>query len=143
MVPGLSLFKKVRAAVLIGEARRLASLHQPGRALDKLLAAYAILGEVAPSARLPLEVNLSLAAMSANTDRYELALIAITLAQEQMPRDPALKAPDRVYLGAYIKALGLLCAGESWRDALTDRGVAAAAQTSGVRRHLRLNFPLT
>ena len=141
-MPGLSLFKKIRAAGLIGEARRLASLHQPGRALEKLLAAYAALGEGAPSARLPLEVNLSLAAMSANTNRYELASNAITLAQEQIPRDPTLKAPDRVYLGAYIKALNLLCAGESWRDALADREVVAAAQTFGVRRHLLRNFPL-
>lgn len=138
----MSILNKIRAAILVAEARRLSSVHQTRQAFEKMIAAYSRLGEQPPSARLPLEVNLSLAAMAANANRYGLVFDALALVENQLPTDRSLSNQDRRYVGAYIRALRLLCDGNSWAVALSDGDVVAAAHPTGVKRHLRANFPL-
>jgi hypothetical protein len=137
----MAMLGKIRAAILIGEARRLSSISQSGRAFEKIVAAYAQFGEQPPSAKLPFEVNLSLAAMAANANRYSLVSDALSMAETQLPSDRSLSASDRSYVAAYMRALRLLCEGVSWREARADREVIAGANTAGVKRHLRANFP--
>ena len=138
----MAMLGKIKAAILIGEARRLSSISQSGRALEKIVAAYCQLVEQPPSAKLPMEVNLSLAAMAANANRYSLVSDALSLAETQLATDQSLNASDRSYVAAYIRALRLLCEGVGWREARADREVIAGANTTGVKRHLRANFPL-
>ncbi|MFA4894331.1 hypothetical protein [Brevundimonas sp.] len=138
----MTIFNKIRAAILVAEARRLSSIHQTGQAFEKIIAAYSRLGEQPPSVKLPLEVNLSLAAMAANANRYGLVYDALALVEGQLQTDRSLSEQDRGYVRAYIKALRLLCDGTSWGVALSDGDVVAGAHPRGVKRHLRANFPL-
>lgn len=137
----MSILNKIRAALLVAEARRLSSVHQTGRAFEKMIASYSCLGEPAPSAKLPLEVNLSLAAMAANANRYGLVYDALALVENQLPADRSLNDHDRRYVGAYIRALRLLCDGNSWAVALSDADVISGSDPTGVKRHWRANFP--
>jgi hypothetical protein len=137
----MTILKKIRAAILVAEARRLSSVHQTGRAFEKMMAAYSHLGEQPPSAKLPLEVNLSLAAMAANANRHGLVYDALVLVEQQLPTDRSLNVQDRRYVGAYVKALRLLCDGNSWAEALSDADVVAGSDPTGVKRHWRANFP--
>lgn len=137
----MSILDKFRAALLVAEARRLLSVHRPGHAFEKVMAAYSRLGEKPPSARMPLEVNLTLAAMAANVSQYGLVLDALTLVENQLPADRSLSEQDRRYISAYIAALRILCEGNSWAKALSDRKVVAGAHQEGVKKHLRANFP--
>ena len=136
------MLRKIKAAILLGEARRLSSIGQSGQALQKIIAAYALLGEEPPSAKLPFEMNLSLAAIAANANRYRLVSEALSIATRQLPTDRSLNASDRSYAAAYIRALRLLCEGIPWRDAQADLDVRSGAKTAGVKKHLRANFPL-
>lgn len=137
----MTIWNKIRAATLVAEARRLSSVRQTEQAFEKMVAAYTCLGEQPPSPRMPLEVNLSLAAMAANANRYGLGSDALALAESQMLADRSLSNHDRRYVAAYIKALRLLCDGTGWTEALSDRDVAAGSQPTGVKQHLRANFP--
>ena len=140
----MTILNKIRAAILVAKARRLSSVHQTGQAFEKISAAYSSLGEQPPSVKLPLEVNLSLAAMAANANRYGLVLDALALVESQLPTDRSLSEQDRRYVRVYIRALRLLCDGNSWAVALSDGDgdVVAGADPTGVKRHLRANFPL-
>jgi hypothetical protein len=137
----MTILNKIRAAILVAEARRLSSVKQPEQALEKIIAAYSRLEEQPPSAKMPLEVNLSLAAMAANANRPDLVSDALVLVESQLLSDRSLSNHDRRYVGAYTRALRLLRDGLSWTEALSDRDVAAGAHPTGVKRHLRANFP--
>ena len=138
----MTVLNKIRAALLVTEARRLSSIHQSAQAFEKIIAAYSRLGEQPPSGRMPLEINLTLAAMAANTDRHDLAFEALALVESQLPTDRSLGNQDRRYIGAFIRALRLFCDGNSWVAALSDEYVVAGAHPAGVKRHLRASFPL-
>ncbi len=42
----MTILNKIRAAILVAEARRLSSAHQTGQAFERMIAAYSRLGTV-------------------------------------------------------------------------------------------------